>query len=144
MADVKVFDEVPRMLRFYKRAGYRIVGISNQGGIALGHCTVDDVAAAMLETYNQCGGLFDKIAFCRHHPDAPDPEYAVCWCRKPRAGLVIETALEMAHKYSEYYPPHLSLFVGDRPEDEECAKAANIPFMWAKEWRERKVIKIEL
>jgi phosphoglycolate phosphatase-like HAD superfamily hydrolase len=24
-----------------------------------------------------------------------------------------------------------SLFVGDRPEDEECAKSAGIPFMWA-------------
>jgi phosphoglycolate phosphatase-like HAD superfamily hydrolase len=27
------------------------------------------------------------------------------------------------------------LMVGDRPEDEQCAKNANIPFMWAHDWR---------
>jgi len=25
--------------------------------------------------------------------------------------------------------------VGDRPEDQACALAANIPFMWAADWR---------
>jgi phosphoglycolate phosphatase-like HAD superfamily hydrolase len=35
----------------------------------------------------------------------------------------------------ECYPPHLALFVGDRPEDKECAKAANIKFMETKKWR---------
>jgi histidinol phosphatase-like enzyme len=73
---------------------------------------------------------------CQHHPDAKDPEYAVCWCRKPRIGNVVLAARELCEQYpDEYYPPHLALFVGDRPEDQGCADNAGIRFMDAKEWR---------
>lgn len=138
-ADVRVFDGVADLLWNYKKLGWRIVGISNQGGIALGYMEMHVCAAAMLETQKQTRGAFDKIAWCSHHPDAADPEMAVCWCRKPRAGLVIETALALADKHrGEIYPPHLALFVGDRPEDAACADAAGLPFMAADVWRSGK------
>jgi len=134
--DVRVFDEVPALLARYKAAGWRIVGVSNQGGIGLGIVTVENVVTAMWSTQLACWNAFDKIAFCQHHPDAPDPEFAVCWCRKPRAGLVIETAISLVNLHpGELYPPHLALFVGDRSEDEGCAQAANIRFMSAADWR---------
>lgn len=133
--DVRVFDEVPKLLAHYRRQGWRIIGISNQGGVALGIMTMEQCSAAMLETHKQAGEAFDKISFCTHHPDAKDRELAVCWCRKPRVGLVITAALELAAQHNEYYPPHLSLFVGDRPEDQECAAGGNIPFKWAADWR---------
>lgn len=134
--DVEVFPEIPAILAEYKRNGWRIVAISNQGGVALGILSVEDCMGAMLETQRQCKGLFDKISFCTHHPDAPDPEYAICWCRKPRIGLILEAVSALAARHNEYYPPHLALFVGDRPEDEQCAANAGIRFMNAKEWRE--------
>ena len=134
--DVRVFDEVPDLLEAYKSLGWRIVGVSNQGGIALGYMQMNDCVAAMQETYRQCRNAFDKIGWCSHHPDAENPEMAVCWCRKPKAGLVIELALSMADKYQEIYPPHLGLFVGDRPEDALCAEAAGLRFMEAAAWRE--------
>jgi D-glycero-D-manno-heptose 1,7-bisphosphate phosphatase len=133
--DVRVFDEVPNLLWNYKNLGWRIVGISNQGGIALGHMDMKTCVEAMTMTQQQTRGAFDKIAWCSHHPDADIPEMARCWCRKPRPGLVIETALEMAEQTGEIYPPHMALFVGDRPEDYECANNANISFMGAAEWR---------
>lgn len=138
--DVEVFEEVPDLLEWYKASGWRVVAISNQGGIALGHMTMDICTRAMLETQKQSRNLFDKILWCQHHPDAKDPEMAVCWCRKPRAGLVIESALSLSEIYREIYPPHLALFVGDRLEDEECAMSANIRFMPAVEWRAGKHI----
>lgn len=134
-ADVIVFPEAVKQMRAWKAGGGRIVGVSNQGGIALGIVTMEDVAATMLETHKQTGGLFDKILWCAHHPAASDPEYARCWCRKPSPGLIIEGALDMAAQYGEIYPPHLALFVGDRHEDQECARIANIDFMWAAKWR---------
>ena len=82
-----------------------------------------------------CGDMFDRIAWCQHHPDAKDPEFARCWCRKPKPGLVIEALLELAKATGEIYPPHLALFVGDRPEDAQCAAALSMDFMWAKDWR---------
>lgn len=133
--EVVVFPEAKKLIKEAKAKGWRVVGISNQGGIALGLANRIDIERSMVETYLQCDSLFDKISFCQHHPNAKEPEYAVCWCRKPRIGLIVETALELAKQHDEYYPPHLALFVGDRPEDKECAEAANIKFMDAKEWR---------
>jgi D-glycero-D-manno-heptose 1,7-bisphosphate phosphatase len=134
--DVRVFTEVPELLAGYKRLGWRIAAVSNQGGIALGHLTLEECAAAMLETNVQCGKLFDKMSWCSHHPDAQDPLMATCWCRKPRAGLVIEAAHALHAQFkSEMYPPHIALMVGDRPEDKGCADAAAVPFLSAAEWR---------
>lgn len=120
---------------FGSGGGGRIIGASNQGGIALGHCTMENVARAMAKTYEDSERLFDKIAFCRHHPQAKDPEYARCWCRKPSPGMVIEAALDLARATGEIYPPHLALFVGDREEDRGCAATLNMDFMLAKDWR---------
>jgi D-glycero-D-manno-heptose 1,7-bisphosphate phosphatase len=133
--DVVVFPEAVAQMRAWKAKGGRIVGVSNQGGVALGILDYRTVLAAMMETHNQCEGLFDKIAFCTHHPDAKDPEMARCWCRKPKPGLVIEAALDLSERYGEIYPPHLGLFVGDRDEDQECARLASLDFIWAKDWR---------
>lgn len=135
-ADVQVFDGVADLLWEYKKHGWRIVGVSNQGGIALGHMTMATCRAAMAETHKQTRYAFDKLAWCSHHPSASDPEMAVCWCRKPKAGLVIETALALSEKYPGIiYPPHLGLFVGDRPEDLECAENAGLRFLGAEKWR---------
>lgn len=133
--DVHVFPEVPKLLITYKRLGWRIIACSNQGGIALGHMTMATCVQAIVETQNQCNGLFDKITFCMHHPQADTPEMAVCWCRKPRPGLVIESALDMANATGEIYPPHMAIFVGDRPEDEACAENAGLRFVTAVDWR---------
>lgn len=133
--DVRVFPAAIEMMRRWKAGGGRIIGVSNQGGIALDIVSEHRVAAAMLETQRQAGGLFDKIAYCRHHPDAPALEMARCWCRKPAPGLLIEAALDLAARYGEYYPPHMGLMVGDRAEDEQCAALAGLDFAWAADWR---------
>lgn len=133
--DVVVFPEAVEMMRRWKAGGGRIIGVSNQGGIALGHVTYRQVAEAMVETYRQTGALFDKIAFCRHHPAADHPENARCWCRKPSPGLLIEAALDVRQHYNEIYPPYMGLMVGDRPEDEECARLAGLDFQPAADWR---------
>lgn len=136
--DVEIFDGVPELIQKYRDCGYRIVGITNQGGVSLGHLTFNDMEKAIMRTQNLCWSGFDKIMACIHHPDAKDPEFAVCWCRKPRIGNIVEAAIALGKMYDEYYPPHLALFVGDRLEDEECAKNAGIKFMNAKDWREGK------
>lgn len=135
--DVVVFPQAVEMMRRWKAGGGRIIGVSNQGGVALGIVSYAKVAAAMRKTYVDSGHLFDKIAFCVHHPSAPDPEMARCWCRKPSPGLIIESALEVAQQHHEYYPPYMGLMVGDRPEDQECARLAGLDFQWAAEWRGR-------
>lgn len=129
--DVEVFEEVPALLKGYKQLGWRIIGVSNQGGIALGHMTMDDCFAAMGETQRQCEGAFDKIVFCAHSPyDEPG-----CPCRKPRTAMLENSREWLFANHGESYPWHLGLFTGDRPEDETTAANAGVPFMWAKDWR---------
>lgn len=131
--DVRVFDGVPELLRRYKEAGWRIAAVTNQGGVALGHLTRDQLYDALTETYLQCGRAIDVTEFCPHHPDGGEPS---CWCRKPRPGLIYQALrhLGMWHE-DEAYLPHLSLMVGDREEDRQCAAAAGVPFMDAADWR---------
>jgi D-glycero-D-manno-heptose 1,7-bisphosphate phosphatase len=134
--DVEVFEEVPMLLARYRELGYRICGVTNQGGVALGHLSLDDMHAALHETMRQSGDAFDRIMTCIHHPSAADPELAVCGCRKPRIGMLVMAALNLGMEHrDEFYPSHLALMVGDRPEDEECARNAGIAFRWAADWR---------
>lgn len=133
--DVAIYPAALEKMRAAKAAGWRIIGITNQGGVALGHLTFEEMQKALERTHELCERLFDRISACIHHPSAPDPEYAVCWCRKPRIGGLVLAAQSLADQMREYYPPHISLFVGDRPEDEQCAANAGIPFMHATAWR---------
>ncbi len=134
--DVRVFPEAVERIRAWKAGGGRVVGVSNQGGVALGIVSYEKVAAAMVETHRQAGQMFDRLTFCVHHPDAEHPEMARCWCRKPRPGLAIEALNDLARQHSgEFYPPYMALMVGDRPEDEAMAEALNVDFTWAADWR---------
>lgn len=136
--DVEVFPEAVVLMRRWKAIGGRIVGVSNQGGIALGIVEERNVTDAMYETHRQCDGLFDFMTLCPHHPDAKESSAARCWCRKPMAGMIVDAAATLGFIHAgECYPPHLALMVGDRPEDAACAAAASVDFMDAAEWRSK-------
>lgn len=134
--DVRVFPESREQIRRWRRSGGRVVGITNQGGIALGLVTEDAVDEAIAETRRQVQFPFDEVMVCPHHPDAKTPEDAHCWCRKPSPGLVYVAVQELMLEHDEEcYPLGLALMVGDRPEDEECARRAGVAFQWAADWR---------
>lgn len=145
--DVEVFPEAVSQMRKWKVTGGRIIGVSNQGGIALGYMTADQCLAAMQRTQQLCEGLFDEIQVCQHAPGSG------CWCRKPRNGMLIAGLLELGNTpcdgrgsffgavlgMYEEYKTYDSLMVGDRQEDYECAMHAGIAFRWAKDWRAGKI-----
>lgn len=133
--DVRVFPEAVAMMRLWRKAGGRIIGVSNQGGIALGLVDGAKIRLAMLETNHQVKHMFDRLVWCAHHPDARELEAARCWCRKPAIGMLVQSAADLAMATGESYPNYMALMVGDRPEDEACAAAANVDFQWAAEWR---------
>jgi D-glycero-D-manno-heptose 1,7-bisphosphate phosphatase len=141
--DVEIFPGVLEIIQSYKSKGWRIVTISNQGGIALDLVNSRDVARAMQETNRLCANLFDRMAWCTHHPNAIGDKYeskeekSICFCRKPRIGMIVASMIELHEGFHEIYRPYACLMVGDRMDDKECANNANIPFMWAKEWRKR-------
>lgn len=126
--DVEVFIQARVMMQKWHEDGGRIVTVSNQKGIGLGLVSAEKIQAAMVETNRQCGDVIDVMGWCPHK----DP----CLCRKPQIGMLVRGVQQLEEKYGETYPLHLMQMVGDRPEDEECARKAGIDFMWANIWRD--------
>lgn len=133
--DVELFPRMPERLLSWKQRGYRIVGVTNQGGIATGQVSYEDVRAAIMRTQALSGDAFDRIYMCQHHPAAHDPEMANCFCRKPKMGMLVLAQQDLSDQFGEMYPPHLALMVGDRDEDRQCAESAGVKFQLASEWR---------
>lgn len=133
--DVNVFPEAVVQMKRWKEKGYRLVAVTNQGGIAMGFCTHEQAAEALYETNRQTGGLFDLMLMCRHHPYAKDPLMANCLCRKPKYGMIVMAQDELSRRFAGIFPPCAAVMVGDRPEDRACAEGAGIKFIDAAEWR---------
>jgi D-glycero-D-manno-heptose 1,7-bisphosphate phosphatase len=138
---VVFYPGVIDLMHHYKRSGYFIAGVSNQGGIAMGYCQETGIAAVCAKVIELSRGLFDVITYCRHHPEAKDPGDAQCFCRKPRYGMLVTSQHRLMdlHGGKYFYPPHLALMVGDREEDKQCAANAGVLFRPASEWRAEKV-----
>ena len=97
------------------QAGYDVVIITNQSGIARGLISADmlgQIHVRMIDYIHQAGGKIQSILFCPHQ--ASDN----CDCRKPKAGLYHELAEQMNISYSGVYS------VGDSERDLLAAKEA--------------------
>lgn len=134
--DVVIFPEALQQMRRWKRSGGRIVGVSNQGGIALRKSSPLQIGLTMLETRGRCEALFDSLLWCPHHPNSPVESERECWCRKPQIGMLVQAVNHLQREYpSEHYPHSLMVMVGDREEDQQLAANAGIAFKWASAWR---------
>ncbi len=103
-----------------KEAGYKIVIISNQSGVARGFFpvkTVDRIHARLRELMAEAGGEPDDIRYCPHHPDGDEPEYTgECECRKPKAGMLKDAAVELGLDIKR------SFIIGDKYSDIQSGK----------------------
>jgi len=108
-------------VRALNRAGFRVVLVSNQSGVARGFFdeeTVADVHRHIADLLEAGGARIDAYYYCPHHPDGKVKEYAVaCECRKPARGMVDRAVRELA------IDPARSVVVGDRWLDVELARA---------------------
>jgi D-glycero-D-manno-heptose 1,7-bisphosphate phosphatase len=71
------------------RAGYQVVVITNQSGIARGLLdlnALNRIHVKMMDYVRQHGGQIEAIFFCPHGPDDN------CECRKPRTGMYNQLA----------------------------------------------------
>lgn len=108
--EVQFIEGAFEALRALHDAGYRIVVVTNQSGIARGLFTVADyeaVAARVEETLAREGIQLDGVYYCPHHPDFGGP----CECRKPGLGMYREAARNLGLDLAN------SVYVGDRLSD---------------------------
>jgi D-glycero-D-manno-heptose 1,7-bisphosphate phosphatase len=113
--EVRVFEGVAAALRELKRAGYKIIVITNQSGIGRGFFSEEQYRAVESEVSRQLGnGLIDATYFC---PDAPGQPSK---CRKPAPGMVLQAARDHDVDLSR------SFLIGDKEIDAECAHNAGV------------------
>jgi len=106
-------------LKTLQDKGYLLIVATNQGGLAKGWYSEDELAnmhTKLKKVYGEHGVQFTDIFYCPHHPDFTGD----CDCRKPKPGLL----LRGIEKYN--LDPAKSYFIGDRERDMEAAAAAGI------------------
>jgi D-glycero-D-manno-heptose 1,7-bisphosphate phosphatase len=107
---VELIDGVTEALARLRAAGFALVVVTNQSGIARGLYTLADyraVARRMDEALEASDVRPDATYFCPHHPDFTGP----CDCRKPGSGMYLRAARELGLELKG------SFYIGDRIKD---------------------------
>lgn len=143
IADLYDCLQTYRAIAYFSSLGYQVVGVSNQGGCAAGHKSIENAISEMQFTLSLLPQL-SCIYFC------PDFDGLECWrvevdsatqvkqysttefgsFRKPGAGMIKVASNRYAVTIDSY-------MIGDRPEDGECAVNAGIKFFPADVWRKQ-------
>lgn len=90
----------PQAIKLLKEAGFRVIVVTNQSGIARGYfdeAAVNRLHRFMDEELGRFGAAVDAYYFCPHHPDySSDDNGKACGCRKPLAGMLFEAATDFS------------------------------------------------
>jgi D-glycero-D-manno-heptose 1,7-bisphosphate phosphatase len=111
-------------LRLFREAGYLVIVVSNQAGIARGAMTEGDLARIhdrMRAEAAAAGGAIDAIYHCPHDWDEG------CDCRKPKPGMLFSAQRDFDVDLTR------TPFIGDDERDAEAAQAAGCPSMLVSE-----------
>ena len=113
--ELRVFPQVPDCIKRLNDAGYRVIVVSNQQGVAKGLISEDDLQAIEDEITRQVASVGAKISgfyYCKHLSSQH------CSCRKPRTGMLTQAAREHGIDLNE------SFLVGDTEKDMIAGKGA--------------------
>ncbi len=110
--DLKLLPGVGEALKSLKDAGFKLVVVTNQAGVARGYYSCEEVETLhgyLNQRLDEWGARIDRFFYCPHHP-----EYGVgiykrnCRCRKPGTGM-----FEMAEEWFAVDKSH-SYMIGDK------------------------------
>jgi D-glycero-D-manno-heptose 1,7-bisphosphate phosphatase len=127
--DIELIPGVENLIWKYRDAGWLILGISNQAGVAHGFKLPMEIENEMDFTFKLFKqNPFHIVKFCYHDGKGKIAPYNHrSLLRKPDIGMLALMESE-AFSYGYVIDWDKSLFVGDRPEDEQCAKNAGVNF----------------
>lgn len=121
-ADLILQAEIGPLLRTFQDAGWELVVITNQSGLARGLFTEDDLEKMhtwLREMLRKWGIELNSIQYCPHHIEGVLPHLAVaCDCRKPEPGMLLNAARERDIDLTR------SWMVGDILDDIEAGNRA--------------------
>ena len=118
LAEFHILPGVLDTLKAWHDAGFKLIVITNQGGIAKGRYTHADVAvihAPLREVASAHGAPIADILYSPHHPD-----FGQSLSRKP-GSLLVERALARHN-----LDPKKCWMFGDKARDIDCAWGAGV------------------
>ena len=118
VSDFKINNGIVESVKMLRDNDFLVIIITNQGGIAKGLYTADDLLEMhikLCETLAEEDTAVTDMFFCPHHQ-----EYGKCLCRKPEP-LLIEKALAVYN-----IDPAKSYMIGDSKRDIEAARRAGV------------------
>lgn len=113
---VELIPGVGSGLRALAEAGFALVVVTNQSGVARGYFDEDTLEAIhrrLEELLDEEGVRLDGLEWCPHHPDHDGP----CTCRKPAPGMLERAAATLDLDLA------CSWIVGDAARDLEAGAA---------------------
>ena len=111
--------EVFSWILLFKSAGFLVIVVTNQRGVALGlmsEAELEDIHRRMRTELEARGAEVDDLFCCPHADNA-------CACRKPLPGLILEAQRKWNIDLAG------SLLVGDSDKDSALAAACGLPFV---------------
>jgi len=121
LEDLELFPWTADALRLLKRAGYTLIVVTNQSGVA--HGLIDPgfpqiCHDEMRRRLKPGGADLDALYACNHHPRGSIAAFSVdCRCRKPLPGMVEDAARDLG------VDPKQSWVIGDKWLDVQLAQA---------------------
>ena len=121
---LKLIQGAGAAIKGLNEAGYKVVLVTNQSGVARGYfpeALVDEAHNLLRRMLMKDSALLDGIYYCPHHPTAGNSPYTVvCDCRKPETGLLDRAAKDLAIDLRK------SFMVGDKWSDVELGHRAGM------------------
>lgn len=115
-------NAIPALQKLHQ-AGYQLIVITNQAGVARGYfpeSALDAVQQRLQDRLNDVGISLAGFYYCPHYADGVVEPYAIaCDCRKPKPGLL----LKAAHDHNVDLTR--SWFIGDILNDVEAGRSAH-------------------
>lgn len=117
----RLFTCAAQAVRLLNAAGWRVIVVTNQSGVARRLFSEIFLAALheqMIRDLERNGAHIDAIYYCPHHPELGAPPYRrACACRKPQPGLLTRAAADFALDLAQCF------VIGDRYRDVATALA---------------------
>ena len=120
--DIVIFNETYEALKLLRANGFKIIVVTNQGGVARGYYNENAVNAVHKEIDRKLSLKdlsIDAYYYCLHHPEGKVEKYSIeCDCRKPAPGMLLQAVKDFDIDLSKTF------MIGDKMSDVKAAENA--------------------
>ncbi len=120
--DFEFIPGTPAAIRSLNEAGFKVIVVTNQSGVARGYFSLEAVEALhrhLADSLAEAGAHVDGFYVCPHHPTEGRGKYRCnCSCRKGAPGMLLKAAEEHRIDLGR------SFMIGDKEADIEAGERA--------------------